>query len=264
MKSGIFAKNALLEGESRAEYGSLLNGLREDLQPRGTLEAALVENLAVLLWRKRRLLRAETAEILSATEFKTLDSVLAQVREAWDYSRAGETSGGMLRHNSNPFVIHEAIKELTRFRDRLEESGFPKGSTPWVLRKLYGLDHDGKVPMGIMHAYLTRQICATDIPEVTKIPDAPDKLKNEMVAMFDEEINRLKSLELSLLDVDKQRGKYQTIAALVPPQDVLERLVRYEAHLTRESERTLNQLERLQRIRLGQPVPPSMRLEISR
>jgi hypothetical protein len=62
----------------------------------------------------------------------------------------------------------------------------------------------------------------------------------------------------------KQKGEYQTIAALVPSQDVVERLLRYEAHLGREFDRTLNQLERLQRIRLGQPVPPSVRVELSR
>jgi hypothetical protein len=41
----------------------LLNGLEDDLQPEGKLETVLVENLAVLLWRKRRLFQAENAEV---------------------------------------------------------------------------------------------------------------------------------------------------------------------------------------------------------
>jgi hypothetical protein len=133
-----------------------------------------------------------------------------------------------------------------------------------VLNRGYGLDHDGDMPWGIMHAYSIHQICATDTPELTAIPDAPDKLKKEMVAIFDEEIKFLKTLEESQRDLEKRRGKYQTIAALVPSQDVLERLLRYEANLRREFDRTLNQLERLQRVRLGQPEPPTVRLELSR
>jgi hypothetical protein len=39
-------------------------------------------------------------------------------------------------------------------------------------------------------------------------------------------------------------------------------LIRYEAHLSRDFDRSLSQLERLQRIRLGQAVPPTLRLEI--
>lgn len=48
----------------------------------------------------------------------------------------------------------------------------------------------------------------------------------------------------------------------VPSQDVVDRLIRCEAHLSREIDRTLSQLERLQRIRLGHAVPPPLRLEI--
>jgi hypothetical protein len=92
----------------------------------------------------------------------------------------------------------------------------------------------------------------------------PDELKKEMLGMLDEEIERLVILDALLRMVDKQRWRYQTIAALVPSQDVLERHVRYESHLSREFDRTLSQLERLQRIRRGQPAPPTVRLELSR
>jgi hypothetical protein len=41
------------------------------------------------------------------------------------------------------------------------------------------------------------------------------------------------------------------------------RLIRYEAHLSREIDRTLNRLERLQRMRKGQPLPPQLEVKIS-
>ena len=50
---------------------------------------------------------------------------------------------------------------------------------------------------------------------------------------------------------------------LVPKYEVLGRLLRYEAHLSREFDRTLSQLERLQRMRKGQPVLPPIKVEVS-
>jgi hypothetical protein len=264
LKSGIFAKVALLKGESRAEYSSLLNGLREDLQPQGTLETALVENLAVLLWRKRRFLRAESAEITDAVAFKSFDSVQAQLLEIWDRSRAGETAGGMLRHSSNPFLIGQGIDILKTFRDLFEKSGFVKGEDPWLLRKLFGLDHDGAAPLGISRTFQLYSRLATDAAKGDETPHSPDELKKEMLEMLDEEIKHLARLKELQHTIDDQKGECQTIAALVPSQDVMERLIRYEAHLSREFDRTLSQLERLQRVRLGQPVPPTVRLELSR
>jgi hypothetical protein len=58
-KHGIFSKVVVIEGESRAEFEDLLNGLRSYLQPEGMLEEILVEKLAALFWRQRRLIIAD-------------------------------------------------------------------------------------------------------------------------------------------------------------------------------------------------------------
>jgi hypothetical protein len=64
----------LLKSESRADYDSLLSGLDECLKPEGTLERFLVEKLAVLIWRYRRLIITETAEITSGGNPLDFDS----------------------------------------------------------------------------------------------------------------------------------------------------------------------------------------------
>jgi hypothetical protein len=51
--------------------------------------------------------------------------------------------------------------------------------------------------------------------------------------------------------------------AIVRRLPTLEVIMRYEACLERNIERTLNQLERQQRIRLGEPVPPPVKLDVS-
>src|ERR1700677_3602686 len=51
LKHGLLSKVILLDGESQAEYASLLNALMDDWQPQGRTETFLVENLAVVMWR---------------------------------------------------------------------------------------------------------------------------------------------------------------------------------------------------------------------
>src|SRR6266852_6192159 len=55
IKHGIFSEVTVLKGESRAKYQALLGGLWETFLPEG-LEEILVEKLATILWRHRRLL----------------------------------------------------------------------------------------------------------------------------------------------------------------------------------------------------------------
>lgn len=59
VKHGIFSKVILLKGEPRIVFDALVDGLFNDLHPKGTLEEILVEKLAILLWRYRRLIVAE-------------------------------------------------------------------------------------------------------------------------------------------------------------------------------------------------------------
>ena len=64
-------------------------------------------------------------------------------------------------------------------------------------------------------------------------------------------------------NTETQKPKFNTAAASIPPGEVSDQLIRYEAHLSREFDRTLSQLERLQRMRKGQPVLPPIKVELS-
>src|SRR6267154_5054033 len=85
-KHGLFSKAVLLQDESCTEYDALLDGLMENLQPQGKLEIVLVEYLATLLWRKRRLLQVETAEIEKA-QFLNLDLALQNRLDELEYAQ---------------------------------------------------------------------------------------------------------------------------------------------------------------------------------
>ncbi len=63
VQHGILSRHLILPGESRGEFDALLLQLMTEQQPVGTLEQALVERMAVALWRQRRLVAAETAQL---------------------------------------------------------------------------------------------------------------------------------------------------------------------------------------------------------
>ncbi|MGZ8183062.1 MAG: hypothetical protein ACXWT1_13985 [Methylobacter sp.] len=63
MKHGILSKLAVLAHEDAGEFADLLAALEEEHQPGGITEQYLVEELAAIIWRKRRVLLAEGASI---------------------------------------------------------------------------------------------------------------------------------------------------------------------------------------------------------
>jgi len=63
MKHGILSRYTVLSHESHADYESLVNSLMEEHMPAGPTEQHLIEELASVIWRKRRVLQAEGATI---------------------------------------------------------------------------------------------------------------------------------------------------------------------------------------------------------
>ena len=72
LKHGVFSKSLILADEDPDEYKSLLDQLLQELHPSGLLEQTLVERIALTLWRQRRLVRAETANIESNRSAKQI------------------------------------------------------------------------------------------------------------------------------------------------------------------------------------------------
>jgi hypothetical protein len=63
MKHGILSKMAVLAHENHAEFDDLLAALIDEHRPAGMTERHLIEELATIIWRKRRVLLAEGAKI---------------------------------------------------------------------------------------------------------------------------------------------------------------------------------------------------------
>lgn len=244
LKHGLLSKVILLKGESPTEYNSLLNGLRDDLQPQGELETDLVENLAVLWWRKRRLYRAENAMVTEEIEFKARDLEVKRRDEASEGSRTAIANGGLLRNLTNPYLIREAKELLSELRRnvvaRIGEN------LSGLLMQLYGKDQVGVIPQLLF-------------------PQSGTPVDQSVIvaSMIEDEIKRLTKLEKDLVADDSQRLVHRKSAAVIPSQEVSDRLMRYETHFSREIGNTVNQLECARRIRKGQLPPPHLEVNIS-
>jgi len=87
------------------------------------------------------------------------------------------------------------------------------------------------------------------------IPKSCGKHRSIVIKSIDDEIERVTELEKRLLTIDAQRMGYKLSAAVLPGQEELDRLLRCHTHFSRENDRILIRLERLQRIRKGQLLP---------
>ena len=63
LKHGILSRYTVLSHENHADYESLVNSLMDEHLPAAATEQHLIEELASVIWRKRRVLQAEGATI---------------------------------------------------------------------------------------------------------------------------------------------------------------------------------------------------------
>ena len=63
LKHGILSRYTVLSHENHADYESLISSLMDEHLPAGATEQHLIEELASVIWRKRRVLQAEGATI---------------------------------------------------------------------------------------------------------------------------------------------------------------------------------------------------------
>jgi hypothetical protein len=151
---------------------------------------------------------------------------------------------------------------LRQLRDHIQEFGFDQHVDSFLLKKLYGVDHNGEPPPGVYRQFVAVLLRTAEALNHNE-PAQVEELKNVMIKLFNIELEWLESEELMRKGLHERKGQFETLGALIPQPDAMDRVVRYETHLSRKFDRLLNQLERVQRIRRGQPAPPTLNVNIS-
>jgi hypothetical protein len=137
---GIFSRVVVLKGESREDYVALLEGLQQACQPVGALEEVLVDKMATILWRHRRLLLAEVGEIGRNT--LPLDSGALSDGGTGFYRKItgmlSMRSTGLLKVSHDASSLANCLEILVPLRDEFEQKGFQEEIDRKVLKALYG------------------------------------------------------------------------------------------------------------------------------
>jgi len=243
LRHGVLSRYTVLPWEDAGEYRALTAALAAEHAPQGPTEEHLVEELAGILWRKRRLRMAE-----GAAHRRGLSSTLASYRNIVDVavvhlgdvdqsegvaeairSTASDTEDDIREMQEDEAMTRRALGLLgSRRNDRYDAAlaALREDTRGWWADTLVrGHENlgDGEEPATADEDGLRRF------------------LEAEVLPWFE---NRRKELANRLLIREQAFGE-----ALDP--DKLERLGRYEVHLDRKLERMLAMLLRLKDLRQG-------------
>ncbi|MBX3397701.1 MAG: hypothetical protein KF873_03085 [Gemmataceae bacterium] len=286
---GLTTARPIVPGESVEEWQTYINGVIVHWKPDGTMEVALVERLALLLWRLRRVVAYETA-ITSVG----LDE--AAVIPKYDADDEAEDSRNRRTVVNEASRVYRAEQNLDKIRER--QQGMIAENC--VLQLLDGqpdeLGLQGRL-IGKMFAVLNRLLqqsnpgatfdfATTSFFRGLGVPDEhckkpyswPGWTVGLMRMAVDQVVTLYKTTLKDLLDTsanlraDEIREAEAKVAelrervatsvsrrvmrAMLPNKELLDKIQRYEAHLGRQLQQTLNSLERLQAARAGLDVPP--------
>jgi hypothetical protein len=255
LRRGVLAREVVLQGETDGEQMSEFQGVHrqfwEHLEPVGPVEEVLVERMVTAYWRLHRVLVAERGQIVSRrNEMK------------W---RIGSLGGGSMAG------LTKAMDVLGQVRGAVEKDGELTEAAWEPVRQVFGA---GPNPLATdlqrvwedsLHnpeSLLTAEELAELTPEARA--DALRAGRRErMLTFIDRELMRYELQQTEMRKAEERETQARRDASFLPSRDALDNIWRYETMLERQFYRAMNQLERLQRARRGEVVPPPLMMEVS-
>ncbi len=234
--------------ESDRRLAALHEELHHDLQPVGCLEEVLVDQIVTILWRTHRVLKAESAEIALSVDNSTWQRRVSQKLPGRAWAVAEDPEQAM---SESGFGNHWMIVQLRIVRDSVEKDGELTDAT------IKEVECDGR-PYGLtMLLHGVRKLSRANL-EGLDPKAARARQKEQALNWLDFKLAQLNTEKTQCILREDKLEKAQQAAAVLPPSDVLDKIINYEGKLKRQLYRALNQLERLQRLRRGEPVPPPL------
>jgi hypothetical protein len=291
IKHGLLAREVVITAgdgeENLEEFHSLLEGLLESYEPMGVVEESLVQTIAACWWRKARVIRAENGEIR-----KRLDTLA--VDRALRISDKSNLDLAMLQMKNcgNLYSPENRADEKVSSMDRLSalqgiqsglrghHSGLAYLSA--LLRTAKSeVASDGYISEGmrkeIFVAFCLRDClfaltCLAAGPPKTKggdqstedVSDEPTDKNSAVVADIDRQLETIRVFQGYASEREDLQRDAEARSFSLPPAVATDKLLRYEAHLDRQLYRAMDQLERLQRQRRGENVPPPLNINLGK
>ena len=288
IKHGVLSREVVITAgdgeENLSEFHDLVERLCEQYEPVGVVEESLVQTIATCWWRKARVIRAENGEIRKRLDLLAVDRAL-QISDESNLNVAIEALNlrlfGTGKFNDRVYskerwsTLQDVETNLRRHRSGLDY--------------LCGLLMNAKLEItseGYISEKLQEKICSafyfwdnvfalacqTSGPpnpkgEPSPSPDIETQeadLRAALVALIDDRLERLSHFEGLAAEREELALDAEPRRCSLPPADATDKLLRYEAHLDRQLYRAMDQLERLQRQRGGEAVPPPLNINLER
>ena len=240
LKHGILSRYTVLPWEDADEYRALVAALVAEHTPQGPTEEHLVEELASILWRKRRLRLAEAAA----------------------HRRGLENTFASYRHVVKVALVHLDVEnESERVIDAI------KATTQDTEADIADLQEDETMARRALELLCSKRNDAYEtaieaLREDTQrwwayVLHHPDELDDDKEVFSRDADSLRRFIEEKVLPCLETRRKELSNRSLIREQafgealdpDRLDRLARYEVHLDRKLERTLAMLLRLKELR---------------
>ena len=243
LRHGLFAMDDYIAGithcEDPGEYQALLERLAESHQPVGGAEELEVQQIAVCWWKRSRTWRYENAEI--ALQLCTRHEELLK-RNTLSSEDIMPVLTTLLK------TAESEIESTGKISDDLNRQLFadPEFQPFWEVaeKRFKGLLGRGAPP-------ITKAFWETH-------PDARAKVVLGTARSVSRGLARLRS------SVDAEAAKLANNIEAIPRSEVLDRVLRADAAAERSLNQAIDRLERLQRQRKGEAVPPPVSVRLTR
>jgi hypothetical protein len=259
LKHAILSREALVRGlhirESAQELRDLHQRFLLELNPVGPVEEMLVDQIVTAHWRWRRALKAESGEIALSVDGgrwerrPSLDDELRRVMML-----PSPVSG--LEESSTGLSLLACL--LGRLRDLVQLEG---ELTPSAIRQLK--DSLGGHPNPLTRSLDELRLRLQDNPERLQPEALRERNQSRALRFLEEKLERLASQKEDCAKREAIEEESRQAASALPAMPVLQKIIGYETRLERQLYRAMTQLERLQRLRRGEAVPPPLKLEVA-
>ena len=263
-RHGIRSPAPVVPGVEKPEdWEEYRDGMLEDLAPLGSLELALAERVALLSWRLHRVTRYETETIARSQESVLED--LASRRRFDSHARGPIHPEDVLAAPKEARRTERLLKKFPDYPDERKLSGSDAGAVLWAVAErvddevdleelelpgvpewagLYGdiYEWDGW-SVGLVRECLSLIASAAgeDLEEL--MDGAREKARLDVITAK----SAAERVETELSNMRRER--------LLPDEKTLEKVSRYEAHLSRLMFKALHELEAIQTRRSGGTAP---------
>ncbi len=264
-RHGISSPAPVVPGlEEQKDWQEHRGGILESLSPVGHLEFTLAERVALISWRLHRVTRYETEAIAAYQE---------RVEDDLAESRRFETSRGhpetVRSRAKSAEKEHRLLKRFARMEGEKALSGFDADSVIWSATECAEKVVEGEVdpeellesvsvagvPDNALWEGYERWTAALVRAVIEAVAQATDERPEELLEAATSAARR--EAEQARIDVGKLERDLQNMSRerLLPADNILEKVARYEAHLSRQLYHALHELEALQTRRSGGSAP---------